>query len=451
MNDNLYRISFPSHQSLKDLNIEQALRDPEIISALAKADNAYLHWEELQHKSWIPANFQTNKEIFWHLLRFKRYSESITTPIKDQHGKFFTINTKNYAEFLHIIDKEMAGNFMGIPPLSSVNKELFITRNLIEESIASSQLEGANTSRAAAKRILLEGRKATNFSEQMIINNHQAMLKIEQEFYKQDLSLELLYELHSIITYKTLDQNKQAKLRETFNEKGERLKVIPWQDDRVAYVTPDKAFVENELPKLINFGNNQEQEKIYFIHPLIKGIMLHFWVGLLHPFEDGNGRLARILFYWYMLKHEYWAFKYFSLSEKIKKSPKQYAMAYIYSEQDMNDLTYFIHYNIEKLKFARNDFQDFIKRKLNENKVNTFKKQEEYQLNERQTKLLRYFNQAMQERTNLSAYQKLYLVKKPTAILDLKSLIEKGFLIKKRLGRNTYYYPTHKVEQFFTN
>jgi len=82
---------------------------------------------------------------------------------------------------------------------------------------------------------------------------------------------------------------------------------------------------------------------------------------LLHPFEDGNGRLARVVFYWYILKKEYWAFAYLSLSGKILKSPSQYSMAYIYSEQDDYDLTYFINYNIIKLQLSRNDFQKYIK------------------------------------------------------------------------------------------
>ncbi len=450
MNENVYQIFSPPIKSLEDYGIDfqQALSTPTIVSALAKADKHHLHWEELRHKNWIPEPFAANKEAFWTLLRFKRFSESIETPIKDKNGTFYQINTKHYAEFLHIIDKEMAGNFMGIRPLSEANKKQFIARNIIEESIASSQLEGANTSRAVAKKMLLEGRKPTNYSEQMIVNNHQAMLKIEQNFYQQDLSFDLLCELHSIITHKTLPENMQGALRETFNEEGEKLKIIPWSNV-VAYVTPDREFVEKELPRLIDFANDKKNAEDNFIHPLIKGIMLHFWVGLLHPFEDGNGRLARILFYWYMLRHEYWAFKYLSLSEKIKKSSKQYAMAYIYSEQDLYDLTYFIHYNIEKLQLARKDFQDYIKIKVNENQVITNEKQEKYQFNDRQIKLLHYFNQEMEGRINLTAYQQLYFVKKPTAILDLKKLVEKGFLLKKKMGRNTYYYPTKAVSSFF--
>ncbi|MBP9727316.1 MAG: Fic family protein [Gammaproteobacteria bacterium] len=447
MKEEIYKIYSPFKLSDGDMKL---LEDPEILDAFNKANENYLHWEELRYKTWIPKKFATEsaKEVFWSLLRIKRAIDSTITPIRDKNGACFKVNARNYNEFLHIADKELAGNFMGIAPLSEASKKQFISRNLIEESIASSQLEGANTSRAVAKKMLLEGRKPNNHSEQMIVNNYQAMLKIEQELCNKDLSFELICELHSIITDKTLAEDKKGKLRETFDKHGERLKVIPWLNE-VTYVAPDKEFVEAELPKLIDFANDKNTNNAEFIHPIIKAIMLHFWIGLLHPFEDGNGRLARTLFYWYMLKHGYWAFKYLSLSEKIKKSSKQYSMAYIYSEQESHDLTYFIQYNIEKLKIARKDFQEYIEKKLKENISTVQINQEKYHLNERQTKLLHYLHQETENRTNIAAYQLSYVVKKGTAIADLKKLVEKKFLRKKKLGRNTFYYPTQAIHELF--
>ena len=168
----------------------------------------------------------------------------------------------------------------------------------------------------------------------MILNNYNAMLLIEKEAYKDELSVDKIFELHRILTHNILPLDKQGCLRKTYNEHGEKLKVIPWPNT-VAYITPDIEFVKKELPRLIDFANNKLNNKMPFIHPLLKGILLHFWISLLHPFEDGNGRLARILFYWYMLKNEYWAFKYISLSEKIK--------------------------------LAKMEFQEYIKTKINEN------------------------------------------------------------------------------------
>jgi len=128
---------------------------------------------------------------------------------------------------------------------------------------------------------------------------------------------------------------------------GEPVFVTDESKGLVYYEAPDIDFVKDELIKLIKFANDESTAGV-FIHPIIKAIMLYFWLGYLHPFSDGNGRLARLLFYWYLVKEGYWAFVYLPISKIIKRSPKQYIMAYVYSEQDDNDLTYFVNYNFKK-------------------------------------------------------------------------------------------------------
>lgn len=78
---------------------------------------------------------------------------------------------------------------------------------------------------------------------------------------------------------------------------------------------------------------NENNTKV-FIHPIIKGIIIHFMIAYMHPFVDGNGRTARALFYWYMLKSGYWLTEYLSISRVIVKSKKSYENAYLYTEAD---------------------------------------------------------------------------------------------------------------------
>jgi Fic family protein len=435
---------------LNNIKFLEKMRVPEVLTGLRKVDQDYLHWDELQYKSWLPLEHFNNKEDFWKTVIIDRHFTTHVTPIKDKSGRYYRINLSRYQEFLHHIDLEMGGNYMDIADFTDVDKQQFVIRNTIEEAITSSQIEGANTSRAVAKKMLLEGREPQNHGEIMIKNNHLAMQKIEQECYQQELSFDMLCELHRIITQQTLEEDKQGRLRETYDAQGNRLGIRPWSDQSiVAYVAPDKEFVEAELPRLIDFANDKETGSGGFIHPLIKAIMLHFWIGLLHPFEDGNGRLARLLFYWYLLKHKYWAFKYLSLSEKIRSSSVQYAKAFIHSEGEDLDLTYFLHYNIEKLKLARKDFQEYIKNKIKKNRSNWHPIQHKYLFNDRQIKLLQHLNQDINSRTNLTAHKNLYVVKKGAAIADLKELVEAGFLTKKKVGRSTFYYPTKEVTKFF--
>lgn len=437
MKEEFYKIEKPDLSKIEPQNSYKIDDRPflNISEIIDKIDNSYLPWEEYKNKSWLPKE----KEKFWIFIKSLRKYSSSQSPITDENKNHFFLNHSFRPEFLHQIDMELGGNLAGIIEIKEGERQKLIKRNLIEESIASSQLEGANTSRKVAKEMLLSGRRPKDKSEQMIVNNHEVMAWMESELKNEELSFELICEIHKRITKNTLEEKYQGVIRNTFDEKGERLKIYPFDDNTVAYVTPTKEFVESQLPILIKFANDKLETG--FIHPIIKAIMLHFWIGLLHPFEDGNGRLARILFYWYALRKGYWAFSYLSISEMIKNSPKQYAMAYIYSEQDDNDLNYFLHYNIEKIKLAKQKFFTFLNKKIEDKNRVISLISKGSKLNQRQLELLQYFSEDKKEHTTLTEYLNYNSeIKKLTAINDLKELHEKGFLRKVKNGRNVFYF-----------
>jgi Fic family protein len=446
--DKIYKIQKPKKpdrmEVIKDFITN--LDDETFADPIAKIQHEYLSWDEFRKKSWAE---EAKKERIWHSVNFSRTTQNQSTPIQDKDGKYYTFNHQRHARFIHEIDLEFGGNMLGISNLNEGDKRQIIRRNLIEESIASSKLEGANTSREAARKMLREGRKPQDKSERMIVNNHAAMLKIEDQLKSEPLSLEILFELHRIVTEGTLDDaSLEGRLRETLDKKGDRLKIFPWDQNTIVYIAPDKEFVEEQLPRLIAFANDQDGSG--FIHPLFKAIMLHFWIGLLHPFEDGNGRLARILFYWYMLRKGYWAFAYLSLSERIIKSPKQYAMAYINSEQDDYDLNYFIQYNVKKLQLARQQLQTHLTEKIRENKLHMQMLQGEEALNQRQFRLLQYLVSDELRHTSVTGYQnENSSIGYITAVSDLKNLVQRGLLRKVKTGRNVNYFATPKVEKLF--
>ena len=99
-----------------------------------------------------------------------------------------------------------------------------------------------------------------------------------------------------------------------------------------------------------------------------------------HPFRDGNGRTARALFYWFMLKSEYRLFKYISISKLLKEKPKEYGLSYMYTEKDDNDLTYFIYYQLDTIYKAFGELENYLDnkvyeyKKISESSQYTFKK-----------------------------------------------------------------------------
>jgi Fic family protein len=407
------------------------------------SSSEYLYWDKIRYKEPFPKGI--SREALWTIIKVIRTSQNLKTIINNKKGEKFSWSKLDYfEEFFHELDMNTGGEiFVQKSGVDKANKQKLITRGIMEEAIASSQLEGAATSRQTAKKMLREGRKPINKSEQMIVNSYTAMKAIEDEYKDREMSLDLILELHALITKDTLDsQDEKPRMRTT----GEPVNVS--NSDIVYYEAPDIEFVNLELDKLIKFAND-DSEGERFIHPIIKAIMIHFWMGYLHPFTDGNGRLARLLFYWYLIKKGYWAFVYLPISKVIKKSPKQYTMAYVYSEQDDNDLTYFLDYNIRKIKLAVREFTEYLGKESTENIKMKKRCDEKYKLNLRQIQLLQYLHGDPGERTTLTAHMNVNQVVKMTASKDLKDLVEKGFLTLSKQGRNVYYYSTKKVKELF--
>ena len=445
----IFKLEKPNLSGISDEQISKAFtgdNKADVFDFIKKTiDSEYLYWDKMKYKE--PSPKAITKEVLWRVVKFIRESQSFKSVIKDKNGENFKWLKLNYfEEFFHELDMNTGGEiFVERSSVDIANKQKLITRGIMDEAIASSQLEGAATSRQAAKKMLREGRKPINRSEHMIVNNYNSMKAIEDNYKDKVMSMDLILELHSLITKNTLDsQNEKPRLRKD----GEPVCVSDKSDGVIYYEAPNINFVKEELDKLVKFAND-EYENQPFIHPIIKAIMIHFWMGYLHPFTDGNGRLARLLFYWYLIKRGYWAFVYLPISKIIKRSPKQYIMAYVYSEQDDNDLTYFLDYNIRKIKLAVEDFKKYLDGQSKRNSQMKKRCDEKYELNIRQVQLLQYLYGDNEGRTTLTAHMNVNQIAKMTASKDLKDLKKKGFLMSTKQGRYIYYYGTDKINELF--
>lgn len=400
----------------------------------------YLYWDDFKYKE-IPEGL-TSEEA-WFLTRQFRTLVSRPTRVKAEEGNYFKwIRLPYVDEFLHKIDISSGGQvFTTMDILSGSNKQKFISRGIIEEAIASSQLEGAHTTRQVAKKMLVEKREPRNKDEQMILNNYNTIVKIDEDYKSQPLSEAMLFELHKMLTQKTIDKEEQGRFR-----RDEDKIVVQGQIGSREYVThvpPKEDFVIDEVKKLINYANDDNSEK--FLHPIIKAIFIHFWIGYLHPFTDGNGRLARALFYWYLLRKNYWTFMYLPISLTIKRAPIQYAMAYIYSEQDSYDATYFFDFHIRKIMQALNDFNEYVSRKISENKEIDKIVSRDIHLVDRQKYLLHHLISEDNIYTTVTSHATLNSISRQTAAKDIKQLEKIGLIVGTREGKYVKYRATQKL------
>lgn len=230
----------------------------------------------------------------------------------------------------------------------------YLLNDLLEdEAISSSQLEGAATTTRAAKELIKKSRKPRTPDEKMIIGNLK-MMEFAWENREKDLTPDLICELHKIGVEGIAD--------DTYTPGVFRKSDDVWVQDKdgnVLHQPPSAKNLVGRLEDICEWANtcHDNGDSRQYLHPLIKAIVLHFTIGYEHPFRDGNGRVARALFYWYMFKNSFACFRYISISVLLKNAPVQYGKSYLYTESDGLDLTYFIDYQCSVIMRAIDKFK----------------------------------------------------------------------------------------------
>lgn len=298
----------------------------------------------------------------------------------------------------------------------------------------SSLLEGAATTRQEAKAMLRTHREPSTQGERMVMNNFQAMRQVK-ELLDQQLTPDLILDLHRTLTRDAADAGEPGAFRGP--DVSDRFGV--WSGDRRLYIPPPHEAVPGLIGQACAFINREDGP---FVHPVIKAIALHFWIGFVHPFEDGNGRTARALFYWQMLRERYWLFEFVSISGVLKDAYAQYARAYLYTETDDNDLTYFLLFHLDVIDRALDEVHAYIRRKTRELQETRAVLHPSAGLNHRQIALLRHALQHPEAVYTFQSHRRSHGVVYQTARTDLLGLAEKGLLSQRQTGRAyTFHVP----------
>jgi Fic family protein len=390
-------------------------------------EGRYLHWDELRFRK-SPEGLTLQE--WWLGLKMRRQAADRTISLKDTRGRPFHFTVPDLVtSLLHHIDRG-GGTLLEIPEriTNAQQRDRYVVHSLMEEAITSSQLEGAATTREVAKKMLAEGRKPRDRSERMIVNNYRTMQRI-MEFKTKLLSPEIVFQIHREISESTLDIANGAG---RFRRADEDIHVSNIEGE--VFHTPPPA---DELPKrletMCDFANAKTPD--FFVHPVIRGIILHFWLAYDHPFVDGNGRTARALFYWKMLHSGYWLFEFISISQFLRKAPAQYGTAFLQTETDENDLTYFIIHQAEIIRRALKDLHDYVARKASETRACLSALQKHPELNHRQQSIISHALRHPAFVYNIAGHKARHAVTYATARADMLGLARLGLLEQKKMGR----------------
>ena len=325
------------------------LSDSRSLELARDYNERYLHWDKLQYYDCG----DYGRESLWYLMKTIRTSTCRRVAIG---GLSMTYNMPDrFLEPLHKIDLALSSDMIPIEGFNDKRKVTLSVSSMMEESIASSQMEGAVSTTKEAKKMLRNNTPPKNTSEKMILNNYRAMEFIRSNL-DRELSSELIRELHGIITEDTLESRGfEGEFR-----RDDSIAVRDILTGETYHEPVSHGMIEPMMKDLCRFVNDDSE----YIHPIIKGILIHFIVAYIHPFMDGNGRISRSLFYWYAMKKGYSVMEYLSISKAIKDHKGGYEEAYQLSETDGNDVTYFIDYNIRMLMSSIEMFSGYLRKKI---------------------------------------------------------------------------------------
>ena len=210
-------------------------------------------------------------------------------------------------------------------------------------------------------------------------------------------------------------------------------------EGNVFHEPPEARELPKRLENMCDFANGRTPD--YFVHPVLRAIILHFWLAYDHPFVDGNGRTARALFYWSMLRQGYTLFEFVSISQILLRAPGRYAEAFLHTETDENDLTYFILHQTEVITQAVKALHQYAARKAAELKKTDRQLRGMEGLNHRQQALLTHALRNTSARYLIEGHRRSHAVTFPTARNDLFNLVERGLLSVTKEGRFNVFRP----------
>ena len=395
----------------------------------------YAYWSEVKYKK-IPG-IDTNIEL-WALIKTIRATKTIE--IYPPYGLKYSL-TNEMMRLCHIFDMKFGGTWESESVLPQENRQRYLVGSIIEEAISSSQIEGASTTRKIAKEMLRKNISPKDRSQRMIYNNFQTINYLSAHT-NTDLSVDFILKIHSLITDSTLSNPEESGRFRTNNDVVVENKLT----NEVVHIPPSYTEIPAAMSWLVAFVNGENRD--VFIHPIIKAIIIHFFISYLHPFVDGNGRTARALFHWYMLKTGYWLTEYMSISRIIYKSKSAYEKSFLWTEADHNDMGYFITYHLQALDKAFNELKTYISRKTaQQNDRNRMLKIGN--INQRQAEILYIMLREENKVLTVKDVSSRLLVTATTAKHDIAGLVDRGFLSEIALNRQKRGYirgPRYKEE-----
>ncbi|MFT7237061.1 MAG: Fic family protein [Cyclobacteriaceae bacterium] len=230
--------------------------------------------------------------------------------------------------------------------------------------------------------------------------------------------------MYSIVTGKYRNNTQEDPMQVVSGPMGKK---------RVHFQAPDSSSLENEMRMFLMWFNGKSK-----IDYVLKAAIAHFWFITLHPFEDGNGRMARAIADLLLAKSDDTTFRFYSMSARIEKEKEEYYKQLEYAQKGNLDITEWLHWFLQCLLRSFEDSKLILDDVLF--KARFWNNRHLLGVNPRQQKMLEKLLDDFQGKLTTSKWAKMTKTSQDTAGRDINDLIKRGVLKKdKSGGRSTSY------------
>lgn len=399
-----------------------------MLRALPRVDaqGEYLPWDRFRHHR-PPAGLTVRQ--WWTATRLQRRSSARVIPLRMDGGAEFTYNLPD--EILRLSDDiaRRAAGAVGTAEavMSRGDRDRYLVNSLMDEAISSSQLEGASTSRIVARRMLEAGRAPRDTGERMIVNNFRAMSMLRERL-AEPVSPGLILDIHAAVSEGALEFPEDAG---RLQRSGDVRVRIYGDGDQVLHTPPPAGELPARMDALCAFLNASEP----WMPPVLKALTAHFMMGYDHYFADGNGRTARALFYWIMLREGFWLTEYVVVSQLLTKGPAKYARSFLLAEQDEGDLTHFFLFHLRIIERALDRLDTYLAEQVGRTRLIRARLRDRGDINLRQASVLEALLDEPDRLFDVQVLARMHRVSAEAARQDLHGLERAGFLVRGKRGR----------------
>jgi Fic family protein len=207
----------------------------------------------------------------------------------------------------------------------------------------------------------------------------------------------------------------------------------PMGKERVHFEAPKADLVPGEMKSFLDWFEGKKP-----IDPVLKAGLAHLWFVTIHPFEDGNGRLARAIADMALARSENSPQRFYSMSAQIKQEHKQYYDILELTQSGTTDITEWMAWFLECMGLAIDGAQITLKTVLA--KARFWARNKDLKLNDRQRSVINRLLDGFEGKLTSSKYAKLTKCSQDTAHRDILALLEHGVLVRNpEGGRSTSY------------